>query len=670
VEVVTRSGATPTDVQLDLIDPGDSAADATLGTPQVQDTAGAAQVMPDVYSRAQWGADESIRTWKPAYAPTIKAAALHHTADTNQYTIDQVPAMMRSIYHYHAMSLQWGDIGYNVVVDKFGRLFEGRSGGLASTVIGAHAGGFNTSTFGVSMLGNYDTVDTPQVMIDAVSAIIAWKFSLYGVDPLGRTTLTSGGTDRWPAGTAVTLPTVFGHRDTKSTACPGRYGYARLGEIRTAVAARITAGLGAIERRYLTDASLRTSLGAPLGTERYEKGYAWQEYRNGRLYWSPSTGVRLVRGGILTKWLDAGGVEVLGLPITDEGPAGHGGAYNHFANGASIYWTTATGAQVLYGAVRARWLALGAEWGPMGFPVASETSIGNGAVKQVFTDGDVYWSPRTGAHELRGAIARAWEEAGGLTRLGLPTSGEVSAPGGAVRSEFSSGYTLVYSAEGTRVVGGGIREMWQALGGVSGPLGLPASDELDVPRGGGRYSVFTGGSVVWSAQAGAVPLHGALGARWAAAGGLDSDLGLPTGPPKVTGGGRGRMIGFTSGASIHHTTGAARAVLVRGAISERWQAMGGPAGPGLPTTDEEALGRGTGVYQLFSEVKFMWSPATGAHPVYGAIRKTYERIGSEWSDLGLPTSSEYPVSSGTRQDFERGSITFRASTGTTTVASR
>ena len=69
---------------------------------------------------------------------------------------------MRSIYRYHAVSRGWGDIGYNVLVDKFGRLWEGRYGGLASTVIGAHAGGFNTYTFGVSMLGNYDVVRRPQ----------------------------------------------------------------------------------------------------------------------------------------------------------------------------------------------------------------------------------------------------------------------------------------------------------------------------------------------------------------------------------------------------------------------------------------------------------------------------------------------------------------------------
>jgi hypothetical protein len=150
---------------------------------------------------------------------------------------------MRSIYAYHTVTRGWGDIGYNVIVDRFGRMFEGRYGGLASTVIGAHAGGFNTYTFGVSMLGNYDTVAVPQATVNAVSEIIAWKFGLYGIDPNGSTTLVSGGggTAKYAAGTPVGLPTIFGHRDVGSTACPGDYGYARLGEIRQRVTNRFPA---------------------------------------------------------------------------------------------------------------------------------------------------------------------------------------------------------------------------------------------------------------------------------------------------------------------------------------------------------------------------------------------------------------------------------------------
>jgi len=191
--------------------------------------------MPPIYTRAQWGADESIRTWDPEYAGTLKAATVHHTADSNDYSAADVPGILRSIYQFHTVSRGWGDIGYNVIADKFGRLWEGRFGGLATTVIGAHAGGFNTSTFGVSMIGNYDIVDTPQVMINSVAHVIAWKLGLYGVNPRGRTTLVSGGggTSKYPAGVAVDLPTIFAHRDVGSTTCPGQYGYARMEEIRS-----------------------------------------------------------------------------------------------------------------------------------------------------------------------------------------------------------------------------------------------------------------------------------------------------------------------------------------------------------------------------------------------------------------------------------------------------
>jgi hypothetical protein len=123
-ELVTRSGAAPTDVQLDLVDPGTSVADAALHEADITDTAHAAAAMPPVYSRAQWGADERIRTWAPQYAPAIRAATIHHTADSNDYTSAEVPAILRGIYRYHAVDRGWGDIGYNVIADKFGRLWE------------------------------------------------------------------------------------------------------------------------------------------------------------------------------------------------------------------------------------------------------------------------------------------------------------------------------------------------------------------------------------------------------------------------------------------------------------------------------------------------------------------------------------------------------------------
>ena len=673
VELVTRSGASPTDVQLDLVNPGESDADTSLETPEIQDTADAAMALPPVFSREQWGADESIRTWDPEYAPTIKAATIHHTADSNDYSADEVPAIMRSIYRYHTVNRQWGDIGYNVVVDKFGRLWEGRYGGLASTVIGAHAGGFNTGTFGVSMLGNYDIALPPQVMLDAAADIIAWKLSLYGVDPRGTTQLTSGGggTAKYAAGVVVTLPTVFAHRDVGNTACPGRYAYSRMDDVRSRVAAQVDLHMTAIERRYAADAGLRTALGAEKSDERFGDGYAWREYERGRMYWSATTGVKFIRGDILTAYLAAGGPAVLGAPATDEGLAGQWGAFNHFAKDASVYWTADTGAQLVRGAVRAEWLAMNGEWG-MGFPTGAEAAVAGvtGAVKQVFTGGTVFWSAATGAHALRGGIATAWSAAGGVTKLGLPTTGEVGVPGG-VTQDFSRGYTVTWTAAGgTRLVAGGIRDAWLARGGARGALGMPRTDEAATPDTGGRFSEFTGGSVVWTPSAGAVVFTGPIGTRWAAEGGVDSALGLPQNAPKATSDGRGQVVRFSSGASILQTTGATQAFLVRGGVGDRWTVLGGVSGLGLPVTDETNLGTGAGVYQVFAKGKIFWSPTTGAQAVYGAIGAAYDALGAEYSRLGLPTRAEYNVPGGTRADFQHGELSWSSTTGAITATYR
>ncbi len=239
--------AKPRDLKLELIDPGTSPADAyaaaatagrrTLGGA----VARAAVAMPAYVTRAGWGADERLRSCTPSVASTIKGGILHTTASGNDYSAAQSPAIMRSMYAYHTQSLGWCDLGYNFVVDKFGTLFESRYGGVDRPVIGAHTGGFNTYTFGVSMMGNQDLVAPTAAMLATVEQVFAWKLGRYGLDANATTQYTSAGgsSTRYAAGTVVTKSVISGHRDYSSKSCPGNYAYPLLPQIRNAAAARI-----------------------------------------------------------------------------------------------------------------------------------------------------------------------------------------------------------------------------------------------------------------------------------------------------------------------------------------------------------------------------------------------------------------------------------------------
>ncbi|MEZ5124724.1 MAG: SpoIID/LytB domain-containing protein [Thermoleophilia bacterium] len=212
---------------------------ATAPTLRLTASAGAATVdEPDLVTRAAWGADESLRSGDPVLA-TVKMAFIHHTAGGNDYSQADAPAIVRGIYAYHTKSLGWSDIGYNFLIDRFGRIYVGRAGGPKQGVVGAQVYGFNTGSTGISVMGTYTSEQPSAQAVDALERLLAWKLSLHGVDPTGQATLTCGGTDKYDKGDTVTFPTIAGHRDANYTACPGDALYALLPEVRASVAAAI-----------------------------------------------------------------------------------------------------------------------------------------------------------------------------------------------------------------------------------------------------------------------------------------------------------------------------------------------------------------------------------------------------------------------------------------------
>ncbi|MDN5789281.1 MAG: FG-GAP-like repeat-containing protein [Micrococcales bacterium] len=224
------SGAAPAAPEIIVVDPGTSEADRSVGVAQPGSAVAAAR-RPVIYTRAQWGADESLREQSAPTYGAVNAAFVHHTAGTNNYSSGQVPSILRGIYAFHVNGRGWRDIGYNFLIDRFGRTWEGRYGGMTRAVVGAQAVGMNYDSFGVSVLGNFDIAGVPAAAVSAVKALVGWKAQIHEFNPRG-TALING--RRFNA--------VSGHRDANQTSCPGRYLYAQLPSVRIAAGAAV-AGL-------------------------------------------------------------------------------------------------------------------------------------------------------------------------------------------------------------------------------------------------------------------------------------------------------------------------------------------------------------------------------------------------------------------------------------------
>jgi hypothetical protein len=252
VRAVAADGRAPKGLSLSIVDPGEEAeVDRVVSEPAAQQVAqpasqaatvasdttqsarlAAAVPRPQIFTRKDWGADERLRDGAPQYGE-IHAGFVHHTVNANTYDRDDVPGILRGIYAYHTQSRGWSDVGYNFLVDRFGRIWEGRAGGIDRPVVGAHTLGYNSDSFAMSAIGNFETVRPSEAVVDAYAALMAWKLSLHGV----------AADDTRQFVTSRYFQAINGHRDAGSTACPGRYLYERLADIRSR-AAKIQQGKG------------------------------------------------------------------------------------------------------------------------------------------------------------------------------------------------------------------------------------------------------------------------------------------------------------------------------------------------------------------------------------------------------------------------------------------
>ena len=234
IDVRGADGRLPA-VTLSLIEPGPTP--ATYG--RILEKKPEASPKPDIIRRKVWGANEKWRNGGPWFNRTIQQVHIHHTVNSNDYAPEDVPALLRGIYRYHTKNLGWSDVGYNFLVDRFGTTWQGRAGGSALPVRGAHTLGFNSTSTGIAVIGNFEEVEPEQPVLDALVHLAAWKLDMYDRRPSRRAAVFSQGSDKFADGKKVKLPVIDGHRDTNDTACPGKFLYAKLPAIRERAQERV-----------------------------------------------------------------------------------------------------------------------------------------------------------------------------------------------------------------------------------------------------------------------------------------------------------------------------------------------------------------------------------------------------------------------------------------------
>jgi len=199
-------------------------------------------------NRASWGADESLRfaadgtnRCPDAYYP-VQALTVHHSVTR---TKDPDPAAtVRSIYFDQTITRNFGDLGYHLLIDGAGTVYEGRSSGsdgepvfggtaLAQMNNAAHVAGYNAGNVGVALLGDFTDVAPGRAAVNSLIKVLAILSAVCNLDPTGRTAYVNP-----ISGAARNVRTISGHLDWAATECPGDLLYPLLPNIRRQVARR------------------------------------------------------------------------------------------------------------------------------------------------------------------------------------------------------------------------------------------------------------------------------------------------------------------------------------------------------------------------------------------------------------------------------------------------
>ena len=219
---------------------------------------------------------------------------------------------------------------------------------------------------------------------------------------------------------------------------------------------------------------------------------------------------------------------VIGSCVNNEYDVADGKGKAEDFRGGTAFWSPKTGAHPLFGAILAKYSGLGGASSWLGFPITGETTTPDGVGRFVhFENGSIYWTPQTGAYAIPGDMFKAWGENGYETGdLKYPVA-EANQVGNGYVQKFQGGFLTRNPDKSHNIVHGAIAEKYGELGTATSALGYPKSNEIAIR--GGFFQQFEKGNIYWSPETGAhVVLYGDIFEEWGKRGYEQGAMGWPT----------------------------------------------------------------------------------------------------------------------------------------------
>ena len=198
------------------------------------------------------------------------------------------------------------------------------------------------------------------------------------------------------------------------------------GRISASAATGVRETVGPISRRYVAEGAEGGSLGYPATGHVVVAGGAATRFQRGRISWHPALGTFVLRGSLALAYASFGAEGgALGFPVADQVTVAGGAGSAAPTQRGRVSERTGMPALPLHDVIAEAYLRAGAEDGPLGFPTAKEVAVPGGRA-QTFEQGRISVSDATGAHWLSRRIADKYVELGAETSpLGFPVTDEV-----------------------------------------------------------------------------------------------------------------------------------------------------------------------------------------------------------------------------------------------------